>query len=79
MPGQWSLPGCKAQNRRNEWMKKLGIWLCVLLMLVFGMVPVNAFAAESETVSIPVRVLLEGSEPDRKAEYAVELIAQTPG
>ena len=60
-------------------MKKLGIWLCVLLMLVFGMVPVNAFAAESETVSIPVRVLLEGSEPDRKAEYAVELIAQTPG
>jgi len=60
-------------------MKKLGIWSCILLVLFAATVPGNALAAEREQISIPVRVLTEGSEPDRNGEYTVELLAQTPG
>lgn len=60
-------------------MKKLGIWSCILLVLFAAAVPGHAFAAEREQISIPVRVLTEGSEPDRNGVYTVELLAQTPG
>lgn len=60
-------------------MKKLGIWSCVLLILVFSIVPVAALAAQAQVVTIPVRVQAEGSEADRQAEYTVELIPRTTG
>lgn len=54
-------------------MKKLGIWSWVLLVLVFGILPVNALGTETETVAIPVQVLPEGEE------YTVVLEAETAG
>ena len=51
-------------------MKKLGIWLCVLLML--GTLPMGALAAEGEDAEIPVRVLAEGTVPEG-GTYTVEL------
>lgn len=59
-------------------MKKLGIWISVLLILAWT-VPGKAFAAEAAEVLIPVTVLAEGSSPDPNALYTVELIPQTPG
>jgi len=60
-------------------MKKLGIWSCILLMLTFGILPVKALAGGTEELLIPVRVLAEGSEPEKGAVYTVELEAETPG
>lgn len=59
-------------------MKKLGIWISVLLILAMT-VPGKAFAAETAEVLIPVTVLAEGSEADLNALYTVELIPLTPG
>lgn len=59
-------------------MKKLGIWICVLLILTMA-VPVKTAAAEAAEALIPVTVLAEGSEPDPAARYTVELIPLTPG
>lgn len=60
-------------------MKKLGIGLWTLLVLTFCVLPVHALAANVEEVRIPVRVLEEGSAPDREVRYIVELKAKTPG
>jgi len=57
-------------------MKKLGIWISILLMLAMS-VPVKASAAQAQEVRIPVTVLAEGAAPD--AVYTVELIPQTEG
>lgn len=60
-------------------MKKLGIWLCTLLLLAiaFGPLPLEACAAEGQEISIPVSVLTEGSEADLKAVYTVEMAGKT--
>ena len=60
-------------------MKKLGIWSMILLVLVFGTMPVPVLAAERTEVSIPVRIMAVGTEPDQTAEYTLELVPQTPG
>ena len=61
-------------------MRKLGIWLCTLLIaVVSGPMALEARAAQGMEVSIPVSVLAEGSEPDRNAVYTVELTAKTSG
>ena len=60
-------------------MKKLGIGLSILLVLLSGIIPGKAFAAEAETVSIPVRILAAGAVPEGGTDAEVELSAQTPG
>lgn len=59
-------------------MKKLGIWITVLLILMTAM-PMKAFAAEPSEAFIPVTVLAEGSQQDPEAMYTIELIPLTPG
>lgn len=60
-------------------MKKLGLGLSILLVLLSGILPGTALAAETETVSIPVRILATGAVPEGGAEAAVELEARRPG
>lgn len=60
-------------------MKKLGIWLSLLLMtaqILLG-TGIKTFAAEAVQIRIPVSVLAEGSEPDPKAVYTLEVIPVT--
>lgn len=56
-------------------MKRLGIWMAALLMLLA--LPVQASGAEMQEVLIPVSVTAEGAVQD--ADYTVELTALTPG
>lgn len=58
-------------------MKKLGIWLMAILMLMFSVLPVGAYAAEKASVFIPVRVLADGAEREETEEYQVELQADS--
>lgn len=62
-------------------MKKLGIWLSLMLItaqILLG-TGVNVLAAETAEIRIPVSVLAEGSEPDPQAVYTLEVIPVTEG
>ncbi len=59
-------------------MKKWGIWLSLLAVLLAGL-PVQTRAADTGEILIPVSVLSEGYQPDPDAIYTVELAAQTEG
>lgn len=59
-------------------MKKLGTWLC-LLLLVLPLLPLQTFAAEAALAEIPVRIQAEGGQSNREERYTVELKPVTPG
>lgn len=57
-------------------MKKLGLWMAVLL-LILSIFPLGAAAAEADGVAIPVQVTAEGPEPEGN-RYTVVLEGLTP-
>ena len=58
-------------------MKKLGIWILGLLILMGGSLPMNGMAVQIPTAEIPVRIETEGAAQKPDAVYTVLLEAVT--
>lgn len=54
----------------------MGLIFTVILAAAVMFLPVEAEAAETVVMEIPVSVMVEGSEPDWNAVYTLELVAQ---